>query len=144
MRSGAVRIAAGADKLLVLYVDKKVLNRYSLTTLKKEASIDLPFEGKVMAMAIGSASHGPLYLVGEKPPLTGVTLLIDVQQMRRIEPEMKGRYATHTGEGVSLLASTDGRVFGFGGNFFSRGFLYTAHSIRRKHHHIRYPRIILD
>ena len=78
---GAVRIAAGADKLLVLYVDKKILNRYSLTTMKKEASIDLPFEGKVMAMAIGSASHGPLYLVGEKRPLTGVTLLMDVQRM---------------------------------------------------------------
>jgi hypothetical protein len=121
--TGGVRIAAGADKLLVLYTDKKILDRYGLTTLKKETSIDLPFEFKVTSVAMGSAGHGPLLLVGEQPPLTGVAQFMDVERMRKFEPARKGQNAAHTGEGTTVLASADGRGFGVGGgNFFSRGF----------------------
>jgi hypothetical protein len=120
--AGPVRIAAGADKLLVLYTDRKVLVRYSLTTLKKEASIDLPFEGKVFSTAMGSASHGPLLVVGEKP-LFGVTLFVDVQRMRKLPLEHRGQGAAHTGEATLALASANGRVFAVGAaNIFCRGF----------------------
>lgn len=122
--AGPFRIAAGADKLLVLYTEKKVLDRYSLTTLKKETSIDLPFEGnKVCAVAMGSASHGPLLVVGEKPPLVGVPLLLDVQRMRKLWPKWQGDQAGHTGDNAVALASADGQVFAVGAaNIFSRGF----------------------
>jgi S1-C subfamily serine protease len=120
--AGPVRIAAGADKLLVLYTDKKVLDRYDLTTLKKEASMDLPFEGKVFSMAMGSASHGPLLVVGEKP-LFGVHVFVDVQQMRKVPLEHKGQGAAHTGEATLVMAAADGQVFAVGAaNVFCRGF----------------------
>jgi hypothetical protein len=110
--TGGVRVAAGADKLLVLYTDKKILDRYGLATLKKEAGIDLPFEFKVTSLAMGSAGHGPLLLVGDRPPGLGEARFLDVQRMRKFEPTRKGQNAAHTGDGTTVLASADGRVFG--------------------------------
>jgi S1-C subfamily serine protease len=121
---GPFLIAAGADKLLVVYPDTKVLERYRLTTLQKEASITLPVEGdKPHAVAMGSASHGPLLVVGERPPLIGTTLFVDVPRMRPLPLELKGNNAAFTGAGTVALASADGRVFAVdGANIFSRGF----------------------
>ncbi len=120
--SGPVRVAAGADKLLVLYTDKNILDRYSLTTLKKEAGIDLPFEGKIFSLAMGSASDGTLLAVGDKP-LAGGALLVDVQKMRKLWLQWKGNNAAHAGEGAVAWASADGQVFGVGcANGLWRGF----------------------
>jgi hypothetical protein len=66
--AGNLKFAAGADKLLVL-IDNKTIERWSLTTFKKEDSAELPFKGVVHSLVMGSASNGPLVFGG--PELRG-------------------------------------------------------------------------
>src|SRR5205085_3232266 len=108
--TGPFLIAAGADKLVVAYPDAKVLERYSLTTLKKEAGGPLPVDGKVFAVAMGSASHGPLLAVGEWPPLNGGTVFVDMRRLGKLPVGLKGTNAAFTGANTVALASADGRV----------------------------------
>jgi hypothetical protein len=55
-----VHFAAGADKLLVALPGKRAIQRWSLTTFEREATAPLALAGKLHALAMGSASGGPL------------------------------------------------------------------------------------
>lgn len=59
-----VHIAAGIDKLFIAYPDQGKLERYELSTFRKEVTAKLPVDGQIGAMLMGSASTGPLYLCG--------------------------------------------------------------------------------
>src|SRR5205085_8339138 len=83
----------------------------------------LPVDGKVFAVAMGSASHGPLLAVGEWPPLNGGTVFVDMRRLGKLPVGLKGTNAAFTGANTVALASADGRVFAVdSANFFSRGF----------------------
>lgn len=56
--------AAGIDKLFIASQSAGKLERYNLTTFKKEVTAKLPVEGRVGALLMGSASTGPLFLCG--------------------------------------------------------------------------------
>ena len=59
-----VHIAAGMDKLFIASETSGTLERYDLTTLKKQVTAKLPLEGRIGALFMGSASTGPLFLCG--------------------------------------------------------------------------------
>ena len=60
--TGKCLFAAGATKLLVIYPEKLIMQRFDLESQKLEATRPLPGEGSVGAVAMGSASHGPVLL----------------------------------------------------------------------------------
>ncbi|MCA9020995.1 MAG: hypothetical protein KDA74_12690, partial [Planctomycetaceae bacterium] len=58
--SKKVMFAAGAEHLLVVDPDKKILERWSLKTFQREATGSLPIQEPLEGIAIGNASRGPL------------------------------------------------------------------------------------
>jgi serine/threonine protein kinase len=117
-----VRLAADIDKLLVVYTTRKVVERWSLATWQKEATADVPFTGRITTLALGSASGGPLLVLGEAPGLRSEQLLLDVRQLRKVTLQEQGQGVIFAGDITEALASAEGRVFGVGStNFFSRG-----------------------
>jgi hypothetical protein len=63
LAEAGARFAAGLEHLLVVLPEARLVQRWDLRTLKRDRSVPLPFKGKVEAVAMGSASRGPL-LVG--------------------------------------------------------------------------------
>ena len=63
-------IAAGATKLLIVYPDEKLVQRWNLETLERDGgSRALPLGGRLTALALGSDSSGPAlaYWTVEQP-----------------------------------------------------------------------------
>lgn len=112
-----VKFAAGMDSVIVVLPDQNLLQRWSLTTFEKEVTAQLPFQGRVHTVSMGSASKGPLVLGG--PELRGTSGLplrfIDVQTLKEISVD-----AGQGGSGVgahpqypaSVRVSPDGRLIG--------------------------------
>ncbi|QDU47914.1 hypothetical protein [Gimesia panareensis] len=61
--SKKVMFAAGAEHLLVVDPESKILKRWSLKTFQQEASATLPVEEPLDGIMLGHASRGPLVLV---------------------------------------------------------------------------------
>jgi hypothetical protein len=123
LEGGPVRVAAGLDKLVVMYPERRKLERWDLATLKKEAAMDLPMTVKPAALGMGCGSAGPVMVVGAEG-LTPQTVFIDLRRMQKVNVREPGRRElVFTGEPAEVFASPDGRVFGVGAtNFFSQGF----------------------
>lgn len=60
VNSEKVMFAAGAEHLLIVDPEKKILERWSLKTFQREATALLPIQDPLEGIAIGSASQGPL------------------------------------------------------------------------------------
>ncbi|MDY3553040.1 hypothetical protein R5W24_002130 [Gemmata sp. JC717] len=100
---GALRIAAGAEKLFVVDPREKVVQRWDLTTFEKELTAPLPDKFVAERALIGSAATGPLWLFG-----TGAAAL-DTQTLQRIELKADNwEWDRRTHHRVSA----DGRVLG--------------------------------
>jgi S1-C subfamily serine protease len=103
--------AAGMNALIVADPKGETIDRWNLTTFTKEETADLPVKSgmTVLALAMGSASDGPLLVQALDFPL-GERFLFDITTMK----EVKGS-RTSAGIGVRrgdvLRASADGRTF---------------------------------
>ena len=103
-------IAAGREHLLVVNPDDKTVERWSLTTLKKEATADLGMKEVPVAAAMGSASDGPLLVCGAGRS-AGETVFLDPRTLRRY-PVGDPRYVFFSASPDAVArASADGRVF---------------------------------
>lgn len=101
-----VKFAAGMDKLLVALPQSGVLQRWSLTTFEREATVPLPVSGKLVALCIGSASNGPLLIGTEGQPLK----FVDIMTFRPLP--VRTQEGQMPGAGVFLHAAADGKTFG--------------------------------
>jgi hypothetical protein len=101
------KLAAGADKLLVLLPESGVLQRYDLKTLQREVSVPLPVKGQITAFAMGAASPGPL-LVG----VGAGALFLDVRTLKALPVQWNEPAGISATEGPRVRASADGRTFG--------------------------------
>jgi hypothetical protein len=106
-----VFIAAGRDKLLVALVKEQVLQRWSLTTFEREATTKMDLKVPVVAVAMGSASNGPLLVEGCDWPRLGECAFFDIEKMKRLEVSFDPHGFFPTQPGVFVRASADGRVF---------------------------------
>jgi S1-C subfamily serine protease len=52
--------AAGSEKLILIYPDQRVIQRWQIGSFEKELTRPLPFAGVVKAVALGSNATGPL------------------------------------------------------------------------------------
>jgi WD40 repeat protein len=126
-----VLVAAGAEKLLIVDPVLKTIQRFSLATLRREIEAPLPIRDRVVDIAMGSDSRGPLLAsvapekIGPAPHSTFFSL-IDIEALKvlkvplsidksdpvrpRREPG-RGRIGALQFPQVNLRASADGRRF---------------------------------
>jgi hypothetical protein len=107
VEDGDVRFAAGRDKLVVVQPAHDVVQRWSLTTFERELALPLATPGKVTALALGSASEGPL-LVGTADRI----LFFDLGTLKRLDIGAPEDQPVRLGAGTRVRASADGRTFG--------------------------------
>jgi hypothetical protein len=107
-----VKFAACADKLLVLNPHSRLAECWDLGTFRREQSATVPLTGQVRAVALGSASRGPLVIWATDQSGAARPHFLDVRTLK----EMPFRHIPHfhrqTDPGAQYRASADGRVFG--------------------------------
>lgn len=69
-----VRVAAGNTALFVYAPKANTVERYSLATLQKEATVPYPLKDPPLQLLMGHASNGPLYATGPNAVLDPKTL----------------------------------------------------------------------
>ena len=100
-----VRIAAGAEKFVLVLPGQKLMQRWSFKTMEREKVALLPGKGTTKRVLLGENSRGPMLLGAEDAHL------IDLETMKPIEVEGhlhggSGRY------GLSFLGSANGNAYG--------------------------------
>ena len=112
-------MAAGMNKLLVVYPDTETVVRYDLATFEEEKSDKLPFRGTVRQMCLGSASAGPMlvaYAKGTGPTDRMPATLLDIVTFKEYDISKPGGRARALScsvrDSVHFRASPDGRVYG--------------------------------
>ena len=100
-----VRVAAGAEKMIVVLPSQKMLQRWRLDTFKREKVSRMPGRGAPRIVLMGCNSAGPL-LLGFRDE----ALLVDIETMAPMR--VTGKVLGATGErGISARVSPDGRMF---------------------------------
>lgn len=110
------RVAAGRDKLFIVLVDQKVIQRWSLNPVRRELTTTVPVDGVVQAAAMGSASDGPLLLrwaVGTDALAQSKFELFDANTLRKVDAATSnlGHYGSYR-DSIHIRPSADGQVFG--------------------------------
>jgi hypothetical protein len=113
------RFTAGLEDVVVVLPRAKTIERWSLRTLEREVAATLPVKGVIKAVAMGSASKGPLLVhaaVGSEALDSAFLALLNTETLKPIFAELNTQIATimmgSYRDLVHLRASADGRVFG--------------------------------
>jgi hypothetical protein len=106
-----VLFTAGRTKLIVALVAEKLLQRWDLATLKREATVALPVRDTVSAVVMGSNSNGPMLVASAQGVSRSELFFMDPQTLQRLPIEKTGDGHIHIQEGDGVRASADGRVF---------------------------------
>jgi WD40 repeat protein/tetratricopeptide (TPR) repeat protein/serine/threonine protein kinase len=111
---GEYCLAAGMDKVVVVQRKTGMVERWSLPEGKREATARLPWT-KVTAIALGSASRGPLFVGWQKDRF----LFVDLDSLSPLaSPPVRvasrfGRDEIDLGNAPRVRASANGRTFSF-------------------------------
>jgi hypothetical protein len=125
-----VAFAAGADKLVVSLNEKNILTRWDLATLERELAV--PAEGSVSELVMGSASAGPLLVIGGPTQFGSPSFrFLDLTKLRPIDVvQAQGGFSLEARGGMSARASADGRTFCVPGSFGMGVMIYDGQKIR--------------
>src|SRR5439155_16868472 len=107
---------AGAGVIVAYNPDRHTLERWVLPSFRKEGPVACSLAQPVYALALGSASDGPLLTAaGNDIKRYGGTLrCLDPMTFREISikpVERAAEFGFRVGKGAQLRASADGRVF---------------------------------
>ena len=108
-----VGFAAGLNKLMIVLRGNNMIQRWDLTTFKRETEAPLPINGVVKAIAIGSASDGPLLVhwsEGTEELARAFTSFLDIHTLKLLETSV---WQGHYRDALHYRASADGQTFGF-------------------------------
>jgi len=107
-----VLLAAGMDKLVVVDPARNIIQRWNLTTFEKEVTADLPTTTGLTASAIamGSASNGPLLVQGINYPILGEWFAFDITTMKEIKGPPRHNSGLECAPGDKARASNDGHT----------------------------------
>ncbi len=115
--SDKVKIAAGAEKFIVIEPDQHIIERWSLTTFEREKVSQTPFSGILKAVGMGYASQGPFVVrFAEEEDYDAKTgcLLIDLETLAPV-PDLTFRQRMgfpRNRETMRIRASAGGELFG--------------------------------
>lgn len=108
-----VKFAAGLEKLVMVFPDTKIIQRWDLATRTREVTTTLDGVDAVGSVLMGSASHGPLVIVGGGERFRGGTGgWIDLKTLKAMNVRKSGQ--GHRGLDGNILAriAADGTVVG--------------------------------
>ncbi|WP_417388107.1 hypothetical protein [Gimesia sp.] len=114
-----ILFAASGYHLMVLLRDKMLIQRWNLSTLKRELTIPAPTTARIGGMVMGSASHGPLVLFCEPGPSI-LFLDPDTMQLLALEKERESDKNRSVYRGIEprylpyAAASANGQVIAVG------------------------------
>jgi len=113
------RFTAGLEEIVVVLPRAGTIELWSLKTLKREVAATLPIKGTIKAVAMGSASRGPLLIysaAGTEPLDRASMALLNVTTMKPVFNELNTSVAAimcmHYRNLVHVRASANGRLFG--------------------------------
>src|SRR5262249_42849264 len=119
IKEEGARFTAGLEDIVVVLPRAGTIERWSLKTLERDVAATLPIKGVVKAIAMGSASKGPLlvyWATGTEQLDRASFALLNPESMKLINPELNTQnmwiMAGHYRNLVHLRASANGRVFG--------------------------------
>ena len=111
-----IKFVAGLDQLVVALPASRTLQRWSLETMELETSAPYPLKGDLVAFALGSASRGPVFVMGTDgapgPWLSFCALALNDLQRRDMVWVKEGPNFQYTGPNLHLRASSDGKHIG--------------------------------
>jgi hypothetical protein len=113
LTSGDVGYAAGAEKLIVVLRDQKVIQRWNLKTLEREVAVPVPDGEVVSSVTMGCAADGPVLLGTQDARYSATNLrLLDPNAMQLIPHQISTTWIRESPSlGHLVRASADGRVF---------------------------------
>src|SRR5262249_6291533 len=88
-----------------------IVQRWSLETFEREVTSTLTLKVPLEAVAMGSASAGPLCISAVDYPRLGETAFFDIQKMKRLEDAIPPHNGFETNRGIFLRASANGQLF---------------------------------
>lgn len=110
LASDEVLFTAGADTVVVLLRDQNILQRWSLTTLTREANVAFLELDTINNMVMGAGSAGPLLVVSNST--SKPFLFYDILTMKRIPGEFSVvGFGGDESNAFALWASVEGTVF---------------------------------
>lgn len=114
MLSTDVLFTAGATKLIIVYKDKHIIQRYSLETFAKETTKTVPIEGVVKTMVMGSANDSSFLMHWAKG--TGALdsafyTFFDIKNFNEIKTNNFNGHNTSYRDFVHMRASADGHIY---------------------------------
>ena len=111
-------VAGGAHKILVVFPDEGLLQRWDLATFKRDGGgHSLPIDGKIRAIAIGSDSDGPVlafWVAAVKPQGFDKTWLslIDLDALKVLRAASADRRGSASYKGFQGLSRSGGALDG--------------------------------
>jgi hypothetical protein len=112
---GQLQFVAGLDQLIVALPSSRTLQRWNLTTMEQERTAPYPLKGDILALSMGSASHGPLFVLGkgENNALVDFcAVTVDDLKGRAIAWNKVGHHHGPFGQDLHLRSSPDGKAMG--------------------------------
>lgn len=112
---GDVKFVAGLDQLVVALPSSRTLQRWNLTTMEQERTAPYPLKGDILAFSLGSASHGPLFVLG-KEENNGLAAFcaVSLDDLKRREMVWSkiGHHHGPFAQDLHLRSSPDGKAMG--------------------------------
>ncbi len=105
-----VRITAGMTKLMILYTQSKIIQRWGLETFQRESSATLNTGGVIRAVSMGSASEGPLLVLSTGGDPDQI-FLYDIHSMAKLDVEPPRNMGIDLRKVKRMIASASGSVF---------------------------------
>jgi hypothetical protein len=109
-----IKFTAGLDKLVVALPGSRTIQRWSLKSFEQELSVPYPDKGEIQALSMGSASQGPLLVLGRVAPFPAQNpflLTLDKLERREIIWTQTSGFSMF-GQQAHIRSSPDGRSMG--------------------------------
>jgi hypothetical protein len=107
-------LAAGMTRLVIVYPEKRQIQRWNLTTFEKETTLAVPVLGNVRQALMGCASEGPLVLTAGEDDFRAKQHFIDLITLKPL-PEPKWQGNSRGFGGANTRISPDGTILAMWG-----------------------------
>jgi hypothetical protein len=107
-----VLIAAGMSKLILVFPDTKIIQRWNLLTHERELTGTVPLGDAIAGIGMGYGCDGPLVVQTVREPSSGEDHFLDIRSMQLIDLREKIVGHVHRGAGAQMRGSQDGRTLG--------------------------------
>lgn len=110
---GSALFAGGAEHLVTLHRETRVLSRYHLTPFERELSVAMPEGQTPVELTLGAGSAGPILVTTKDQSVVGAMSFIDLRTLKPIDVPINTQSPLIWRPESIVRASADGRLFAF-------------------------------